>query len=113
MFQWISLFLLFFLPITTHAEIMTLSIKAFASGVTMPVIYTCDGKDISPDLKWSNLTEKTKSMAIVLSDEDAPGGQFYHWVIFNIPTKTSELVEAASLPDGAIIGKNTWGKSQY
>src|SRR5580700_3822445 len=100
-------FLLFcFLSIPLYAADIALTSQAFANGITMPVLYTCDGKDISPDLHWSNLPAKTQTIAIILSDEDAPSGVFYHWVVFNIPAKTTELAEAIkTLPHDALAGK--------
>jgi Raf kinase inhibitor-like YbhB/YbcL family protein len=109
MLKFVSLLLFSFLSLPIYAADMTLSSQAFADGMAIPVLYTCDGKDISPDLHWSNLPAKTQSIAIILSDEDAPNGVFYHWVLFNIPTKTTELAEATT----TLAGKNTWGKSQY
>jgi len=114
MLRFISLVLFIFLSTPTYAADMSLTSQAFAEGITIPVLYTCDGKDISPDLHWANLPEKTQTTAIILSDQDAPNGIFYHWVIFNIPVKVNELAEAIKiLPSGALAGKNSWGKSQY
>ncbi len=114
MFRFISLLLVSFFSIPAYATHMTLSSQAFADGITIPVLYTCDGKDISPDLSWSNLPSKTQSLAIILSDEDAPGGIFYHWILFNIPAKTTALAEAiTTLPTGTLAGKNSWGRPQY
>lgn len=114
MLRLLSLLLCSILPITIYAADMTLSSKALANASTFPVLYTCDGKDISPDLSWANLPAKTQSTAIILSDEDAPGGVFYHWVVFNIPASAHELTQAiTTLPLGTLTGKNSWGRSQY
>lgn len=114
MLRLIILLLCSFLSVTVYAADISLSSKAFADGITIPVLYTCDGKDISPDLYWSNLPSKTQTIAIILSDEDAPGGIFYHWVLFNIPANTSELIQdIKTLPPGTTIGKNSWNKKQY
>lgn len=114
MLRLISFLLFSFLSMQAHAANMTLTSQAFADGITIPVLYTCDGKNISPDLHWANLPAKTQSVAIILSDEDAPGGTFYHWVVFNIPAKTTELAEAIkTLPSDGLTGKNSWDKSQY
>lgn len=114
MLRFMSFLLFYFSSMPLYAADMTLTSQAFADGITIPVLYTCDGKDISPDLHWSNLPAKTQTIAIILSDEDAPSGLFYHWVLFNIPAKTTELAEAiTTLPSGTLTGNNTWGRSQY
>jgi Raf kinase inhibitor-like YbhB/YbcL family protein len=114
MLKFVSFLLCIFLSATAYADKMLLSSKAFANDNTIPALYTCDGKDISPDLKWSNLPNKTRSLSIILSDEDAPNGIFYHWVVFNLQSKTNVLGEGiTTLPLGTSIGKNSWGRSQY
>lgn len=76
--------------------------------------YTCDGKDVSPQLAWQGVPPKTKSLAIVFADLDAPNGTFYHWIVYNIPPTVTSLAEdSTSLPPGAIIGKNDWKKASY
>ena len=106
--------LCFFLSITAYAANMTLTSKAFVEDITIPVLYTCDGKDISPDLSWSNIPKNTKSLAIVLSDKDAPNGIFYHWVIFNIPANVQAFAQdLQQLPSGSVVGNNSWDRSRY
>jgi len=52
-----------------------------------------------------------------MDDPDAPGGVFTHWVLFNIPSDSRELLEAvptqAQLPSGALQGKNDFGRVGY
>jgi hypothetical protein len=96
------------------AGTFTLSTNAFADKGTLPVLYTCDGKDPSPQLSWSNPPNNTAAFALLLSDPDAPGGTFYHWVIFNIPATVTTLPEGMkAAPTGTIIGMNDWQKAQY
>ncbi|MEM3326909.1 MAG: YbhB/YbcL family Raf kinase inhibitor-like protein, partial [Thermoproteus sp.] len=58
---------------------------AFANGSTIPAQYTCDGPDVSPQLEWSGVPKGAKSLLVVMVDPDAPGGQFIHWVLYNVP----------------------------
>lgn len=91
--------------------------SAFGNGESIPVRYTCDGENISPPLKWSNLPQGTKSFAIINDDPDAPMGTWVHWVIYNIPANVTELDERIpplqKLANGALQGKNSWGKIGY
>jgi hypothetical protein len=53
---------------------------AFDNAQAIPTRYTCEGEDISPPLRWTNVPEGTRSLALVVDDPDAPGGVFTHWI---------------------------------
>ena len=74
--------------------------------------YTCDGKDISPPLKVENIPEKTRSLALIVDDPDAPGGTWVHWVVWNIPPSTAEM-PSGSVPKGAMQGLNSFKTTKY
>jgi Raf kinase inhibitor-like YbhB/YbcL family protein len=76
---------------------------------TIPAQFTCDGKELSPPLTWSNVPAGTKSIAIVVEDPDAPKGTFTHWVVTNIPPRTTSLAAGGPLPPGAIASPNDAG----
>lgn len=94
-----------------------LTSTAFQQGQTIPKQYTGDGHDISPPLKWSPVPEKTKSLALICDDPDAPAKVWVHWVIYDIPPTEQELTEhvpaSQSLADGSKQGKNDFGKIGY
>lgn len=92
---------------------MTLATNGFLDKLAMPTLYTCDGKDVSPQFSWTNIPPKTESFALVMKDADAPGGTFYHWALFNIPKSITELAEGAPTPAGATIAKNNYDKAVY
>jgi Raf kinase inhibitor-like YbhB/YbcL family protein len=75
--------------------------------------FTCDGQDISPHLRWGEAPEGTKSFALSCVDPDAPGGDFIHWLMINIPATTTELPQGAALPPGAVEIANDFGKTSY
>ncbi len=87
-----------------------LTSPAFKNGELIPVECTCEGKDISPLLKWENVPDDTGSFALVCDDPDAPGGTWVHWVIYDIPAYASELREGIPVseftPSGAKQGTN-------
>lgn len=72
--------------------------------------FGCSGKNMMPDLTWSNIPEGTKSFVVTLYDHDAPTGSgFWHWVAYNIPAHIHHLpggVNGGVLPEG-IIQSNT------
>jgi Raf kinase inhibitor-like YbhB/YbcL family protein len=96
---------------------MMLTSSAFTHGSMIPKQYTCDGKDISPPLSWSDPPEKTQSFALIMDDPDAPLGTWVHWVIYNLPATARGLGEGvppdADLPDGSRQGRNSWRRIGY
>jgi Raf kinase inhibitor-like YbhB/YbcL family protein len=94
--------------------VFSITTTAFLDQGVIPVLYTCDGKDINPEIDWANPPAKAKSFALILSDPDAPGGTFYHWIIYNIPPKPASLGEAMTTPPkGAVVGKNSFNQFKY
>ena len=82
---------------------MQLTSTAFAEGAPIPAKYTCDEKNLSPPLKWSGVPETAKSLALLADDPDAPVGTWTHWVVYDLPPKTSEL------PEDVTKGQNVSG----
>ena len=97
--------------------VFNVSSGAFARDGQIPVVYTCDGANISPPLSWGPVPEGTSSIAILVSDPDAPGGTFIHWVAYNIPPGTREIAAGAPkntvLPAGSVQGANDFGRQAY
>jgi Raf kinase inhibitor-like YbhB/YbcL family protein len=87
----------------TVSKGLTISSKSFEPGREMPVKYTCDGEDFSPQLSWSGAPEGTESFALIMDDPDAPGRVFTHWVLYNIPADRGELPEG--VPAEKIVKK--------
>lgn len=70
---------------------MRVTSTAFQEGGMIPAQYTCSDKNISPPLAWNSVPEKTKSLALIVDDPDAPSKTFVHWVAFNIPASARAL----------------------
>lgn len=97
-----------------HAASLSLKSTNFTNGSTIPTVHTCDGKNTSPQLHWTGISKKAKSLALIVSDPDAPSGTFYHWVLYNLPKDTKLLAEGIdSLPKGTLVGKNSAHKLKY
>jgi Raf kinase inhibitor-like protein, YbhB/YbcL family len=100
---------------------LTITSSAFSQNGEIPARYTCDGRDISPDLKWSGLPEGTRSLALIVDDPDAPDPAapkmtWVHWVLYNIPPSASGLPEGVAskdLPKGTLDGLNDWNRIGY
>jgi Raf kinase inhibitor-like YbhB/YbcL family protein len=94
-----------------------LTSTAFGEGKPIPAKYTCDGADVSPPLKWSNVPNGTKSIALISDDPDAPVGTWVHWVIYNIPPDVTELAEGVPksevLTNGARQGMTDFKRIGY
>ena len=91
--------------------------SAFQTGGTIPRQYTCDGKDISPPLSWSEPPSSSESLALICDDPDAPAGTWDHWVLFNIPAAARSLAEGVpgsqSVEGVGMHGSNSWGVVGY
>ena len=82
----------------------------FENNGDIPAKFTCQGEGISPALSWSEIPAEAKSLALSVVDPDAPGGNFIHWQIINIP------ISATEIPAGGNIGDelpNTAGENKY
>ena len=90
---------------------------AFEEGGMIPKKYTCDGVDVSPPLKWDNVPDGTKSLALISDDPDAPVGTWVHWVLYARPPDPRELPEnippKKALENGAKQGTNDFRKIGY
>jgi Raf kinase inhibitor-like YbhB/YbcL family protein len=88
-------FLIFLLVICSYAgsNDFQVSSSAFEPNTDIPKKYTCDGGDVNPPLKFKNVPSKAKSLALTVTDPDAPEGVWSHWVIYNIPPNTGDIIE--------------------
>ena len=85
----------------------------FEHNKTIPVEFTCQGRDINPKLVIENIPGSTRSLALIVDDPDAPGGTWVHWLIYNIPLPQSgDLVIKPNTVPG-LEGLNDFGKINY
>ncbi len=97
---------------STKAEYAEIEINspAFKEGEIIPIKYTCDGENISPEIKFGEVPSGVKSLALICDDPDAPAKTWVHWVIFNIPPDLEKLPEGIepekTLENGANQGIN-------
>ncbi len=95
---------------------MRLSSPAFKNNGTIPKRFTGEGEDVSPELHWTGAPERTKSLALIMDDPDAPPGTWVHWVLYDLPPGTTKLPQdlpkTATLHDGARQGA-CWGVDAF
>ncbi|RVU01008.1 YbhB/YbcL family Raf kinase inhibitor-like protein [Mucilaginibacter limnophilus] len=105
------------------AQTFTLASKDLGGQFTNEFVagnFGCNGKNLSPELHWSNPPAGTKGFAVTMYDPDAPTGSgFWHWVVINLPASTSQLSQGAGnadlklLPAGSLQGQNDTGSQGY
>ena len=101
---------------------ITLASADFVQNESIPIEFTGNGKELSPELHWSNLPEGTKSLVVLCTDYDGPAPflkllTIDHWVVYNIPAgktllnqgSTSQRLQA----EGISTGKNFKGTLEY
>lgn len=96
---------------------MIIESPAFKNEERLPVVYTCEGENLSPPLSWSGVPENTEALVLIVDDPDAPSGNFTHWAVYNLPPTPSRLDEGVSLSnrfsEGLREGVNSMGKQGY
>ncbi|MBX3159881.1 MAG: YbhB/YbcL family Raf kinase inhibitor-like protein [Deltaproteobacteria bacterium] len=86
---------------------------AFKDRGAIPSEYTCEGQETSVPLAWSKVPAGTRSVAVLVEDPDAVGGNFTHWLIVGIPPNVKKLDKGAAPPKGAVVAKNDKGMTGY
>ncbi len=98
-----------------RGQTMQLTSTSFQDQI--PARFTCDGAGVSPQLAWSAPPAGTVSFALIVTDPDAPGRTFIHWVLYDLPAATRELREElppqGQLSDGSRQGRNDFGNLGY
>jgi Raf kinase inhibitor-like YbhB/YbcL family protein len=96
---------------------MQIKTTAFSHEERIPEKHTCQGVNISPDLSWEAVPEKTKSFALIMEDPDAPVRPWAHWLVYNIPSEMrvfpAHFSAAERQPDGTLQGRNSLLKVGY
>jgi hypothetical protein len=100
---------------------MEISSTAFGPGAAIPARHTCEGRDVSPPLRWTGVPAGTKSLVLIVDDPDAPDPRapkmtWVHWVLANLPPDSAGLPEGVAhdaLPHGTIDGYNDWKRTGY
>lgn len=92
-----------------HAE-MRLFSPAFEHEKNLPVRFTCRGLNYSPPLRFENVPEDTKSLAIIMEDSNSTTSTFVHWLVWNIDPDITRMSERSGL---GLHGRNDFGALGY
>jgi Raf kinase inhibitor-like YbhB/YbcL family protein len=100
---------------------LSISSAVFGNDGEIPVVHTCEGKDISPPLRFAGVPANAASLALIVDDPDAPDPRapkttWVHWILYDIPPDCPGLPQAvtkSALPQGARQGKNDWRRTGY
>ena len=89
----------------------TLTVKspAFGPNESIPSKFTCEGDNVSPELRVDNIPSETGCLALIMDDPDASSGTFDHWIMWNIPV-TDKIAENKA---PGVQGKNGRGENKY
>lgn len=91
---------------------MKISSPNFSNNEFIPVDFTCDGKDINPEIHINEIPENALSLVLIVDDPDAPMGVWTHWTVWNIAPQT-KIIKQGSLPEGAVEGITSFGKTGW
>lgn len=99
----------------SEKERIILSSPEFSDGASIPLRYTCEGDNTSPELSWSSVPRGTVSFVLTMYDPDVPKalrpeGFFDHWVLFNIEGTVTGIPSGGTL---GVPGANTRGAHAY
>jgi len=95
---------------------MKLESPAFGDNQLIPVKYTCDGANINPPLRFSDVPEGARTLVLIMDDPDVPrsirpDGVWDHWLVWNIPASLTTVSEGEEPP--GVVGRNTSGRFGY
>lgn len=88
---------------------MELKSPEFKNNELIPKKFTCRGENVNPGLNIEGIPPGAKSMALIVDDPDAPGGDWVHWVMFDISPVSK--IEEDSAPGKQ--GMNDSGRTRY
>jgi Raf kinase inhibitor-like YbhB/YbcL family protein len=100
------------------ARSLQIGSDAFEDDGDIPAEFSCEGEGISSPLKWSKVPEDTRSLVLLVTDDELPTPRLrlfkiVHWVLYNIPPDVTELPAGTTDADigelGIVAGRN-WSR---
>jgi phosphatidylethanolamine-binding protein (PEBP) family uncharacterized protein len=78
----------------------------------IPILYTCDGKDISPPLGWGTIPPETSELVLFMLSFGRTRSLSAQWAIAGL-NPNLHVLEAGKLPPEAILGSNAHHQTRY
>ena len=89
---------------------MELTSPAFDHRDAIPMRYTCDGDDVSPELRIDGIPPEASALILIMDDPDAPVGTWDHWVAYDFAPVGTIPEDVGELGTG---GLNSWKQTGY
>lgn len=86
--------------------------SSFPDNSFIPVEHSRNGGDISPPISIEDIPPSTISLVLICTDIDAQTGGFIHWLVWNLPRNTTNIVEG-SVPSESVSGVTDWGENHW
>ncbi|MDD4932397.1 MAG: YbhB/YbcL family Raf kinase inhibitor-like protein [Methylacidiphilaceae bacterium] len=102
--------LLCFAPFCASA--MKILSPSFSNGQPLPRECGYRYANRNPEILFSEVPAKARSLVLIMDDPDAPRGTFVHWLVWNLPPATAKLLPG-KLPPEACAGRNHFGHDRY
>jgi phosphatidylethanolamine-binding protein (PEBP) family uncharacterized protein len=102
---------------SSHVKaVQRVAFKSAAVGTTIPALYTCDGKNISPPLEWGSVPADTGELVLFAIGFNRTTGTSYSasiaWAVSGVNPQLHRLA-AGHLPPGAHLGVASDGRRGY
>jgi len=70
----------------------------------IPRRHSCEGENLSPELRISGVPDDAASLVLIMDDPDVPlalreDGMWDHWIVYDIPPGTTRIAEGTE-PEG-------------
>src|SRR4051812_11188573 len=74
---------------------MRIRSDTFSDGEVLPTRHTKEGNGLSPTLRWADLPQGTRELALVVEQVETGSGErrFSHWLAYAIPPEWDALEE--------------------
>ena len=99
------------------AAALTLTSRDLTPDGAMPIQHVyprCGGRNVSPDLRWSDAPSGTKSFVLTMIDLDVKPDGWSHWIVVGLPAATTSLAQGVNaLPTGARAIVSYFGDPSY
>ena len=91
---------------------ITVASPDFEEGGVIPERFTCEGLGLSPAILWAGVPDDAVSLAVIVSDPDAPGGTFLHWLVTELEPRDGSF-ERGVPPEGATEWPNSIDEARW